>query len=153
MGIQEKQQTLEFPAAIQEPNHLVPKVPEKQKMPDKPKAEPKQKKRQADDFSIVLAEYFKTRNIAANGQTVLKKGEIECIAEVPTPIGPVSFYCRAKQKEKITDADISSAVVQGQLRKLPVLFITAGQLNKKAENLLSSITGITVVELSGSKNS
>ncbi|MBI5397830.1 hypothetical protein HZB03_00035, partial [Candidatus Woesearchaeota archaeon] len=35
------------------------------------------------------------------------------------------------------DGDLSSAYVQGQIKKLPVLFLTTGELSKKAEDLAS----------------
>jgi len=49
----------------------------------------------------------------------------------------MDFYCKARNKKRCNEADLSTAFVQGELRKLPVIFLTTGDLTKKAKELLS----------------
>ncbi len=65
-----------------------------------------------------------------------RKSEAEFIVSVPSPVGNIKYYCMAKSKKSCNDADLSSAYVQGQVRKLPVLFLTSGKLTKKAAEML-----------------
>lgn len=65
-----------------------------------------------------------------------RKSEAEFVVSVPSPVGSIKYYCMAKDKKSCNDADLSSAYVQGQVRKLPVLFLTSGKLTKKAAEML-----------------
>ena len=44
------------------------------------------------------------------------------------------FY--AEDKKLLNDKDLAMASIQGQAKKLPVLFLTKGQLTKKASEML-----------------
>ncbi|KYK24629.1 hypothetical protein AYK26_03580 [Euryarchaeota archaeon SM23-78] len=66
-----------------------------------------------------------------------KKSDIEYTLAVPSRIGSQEYYCKARKKKKINDGDLSSAYVQGQAKKLPVIFITTGELTKKAKDMLA----------------
>ncbi len=65
-----------------------------------------------------------------------RKSEAEFIVSVPSPVGSIKYYCMARDKKSCNDADLSTAYVQGQVRKLPVLFLTSGKLTKKAAEML-----------------
>ena len=82
--------------------------------------------------------YFKKNNIKVTKEEELKKGDLEFHIKIPTNIGPLSFYAKARDKKVINDGDLSSAFSSGQLKKLPVLFLSSGKLTKKAESLASS---------------
>ncbi len=65
---------------------------------------------------------------------VLRKGkEIEMLVDVPTPLGGSRYFCRAVKKQRIGESDIVQALYAAQDKKLPVLFITTGQLTKKIQ--------------------
>ena len=68
---------------------------------------------------------------------IRKKSEIDFILAVPSRIGSQEYYCKAKKKKKINDGDLSSAYIHGQANKLPVIFITTGEMTKKAKEMLS----------------
>ena len=55
---------------------------------------------------------------------------------MPSVVGEVDYYCKARKKKRINDGDLSSAYVQGHVKKLPVLFLTTGELTKKAKEML-----------------
>ena len=60
------------------------------------------------------------------------------IIKIPSVMGELEYYCKAKNKKTVNDSDLSSAVVQGQLKKLPVMFLTTGELSKKAKEFLNT---------------
>lgn len=67
---------------------------------------------------------------------IRKNSEIDMVIHVPSSVGNLKYYCKIRNKKKCNDKDLSSAYVQGELRKLPVLFITTGELTKKAKLML-----------------
>lgn len=90
-------------------------------------------------FSGEVKSYFKANKIEIKNEKVIRKNsEIDFILEIPSTIGVVEFYCKAKNKKRVNDLDLSSAYVHGQLKKLPVLFLTSGELTKKAKEMLTT---------------
>lgn len=86
-----------------------------------------------DDFFQKVNTFCKSNNIQIENQKVIRKNtEIEMIIRVPSVIGKVEYYCYAKNKKKSTDGDLSTAYVKGQMKKLPALYITTGEITKKA---------------------
>ena len=67
---------------------------------------------------------------------------------MPTPVGKIEYYCKAKAKKKSNDGDLASAKLQGQSKNLPVIYLTTGEITKKAkEKLQSDFKGLVVKEL------
>jgi flagellar biosynthesis GTPase FlhF len=91
-----------------------------------------------DPFLKEIKKFLEKNNIELIESKILKKNsEVELILELPSSVGTLNYYCMAKNKKRITDSDLSSAFVQGQLKKLPVLVIIKGELTKKAKEMLS----------------
>ena len=92
-----------------------------------------------DDTSHFMEEinsYFSNNKLTIKNKEIIRKNsEIDFILEVPSTIGALEFYCKAKNKKRVNDSDLSSAYAQGQLKKLPVLFLTKGELTKKAKEI------------------
>jgi len=98
----------------------------------------KPKQYKEDEFLASLSKFFEKNNIkVAASEIIRKNAEIDLVVEIPSVVGSLQYYCKAKNKKRISDSDLSSAYVKGQLRKLPVLFISTGELSDKAEELLS----------------
>lgn len=82
--------------------------------------------------------YFNKNKITIkNSEIIRKNSEIDFILEVPSAVGNLEYYCKAKNKKRVNDGDLSSAYVQGQLKKMPVLFLTKGGLTKRAKEMLN----------------
>jgi len=114
----------------------------KEELPEKEeKKEEKKKfveKISEDKFLSEVKRFFEKSNIELIEEKVVKKNlDLDLIVEVPSAVGSLTYYCKAKNKKRISDSDLSSAFVQGQLKKLPVLFLTKGELTKKANEMLS----------------
>lgn len=63
--------------------------------------------------------------------SVVKKGEIDCLVAVPSSVGSVHYYCKAKNKKKCSEGEIATAFVAGHMKKLPALLLTPGEIPKK----------------------
>ena len=98
---------------------------------------PKEVKKDAGEFIKKVMEYFGSNRIEVVERIEnKKKTEAEFIISVPSPVGSIKYYCRAKDKKACNDGDLSSVYVQGQSKKLPALFLTTGKLTKKATAML-----------------
>ena len=58
--------------------------------------------------------------------------------EAGPPSKPLRSLKKAKNKQKISDSDLSLLYVQAQMKKMPVLLLTTGELTKKAQDLLKT---------------
>ena len=109
----------------------------KKTIEEKPK-EIKKLTAKTDSFQSEIKSYFsKNKIIIKNTEIIKKNSETDFILEVPSGIGTLEYYCKAKNKSRISESDLSSAYIQGQIKKLPVLFLTKGELTKKAKDMLN----------------
>lgn len=110
---------------------------ENQRFSDKEKTKPiKREKIDKNLFLDKISTYFNKNKINILSKEIIRRSEVDFIAQVPSAVGNIEYYCKAKNKKKINDADLASAFAQGQLRKLPVLFLTNGELTKRAKEML-----------------
>ena len=94
--------------------------------------------KEKDSFFKKVLQYFIENDIQViEYKIVRKKSEIDIMLAVPSRIGSQEYYCKAKNKKKINDGDLSSIYVQSQAKRLPVIFITTGELSKKAREMLA----------------
>jgi hypothetical protein len=104
-----------------------------------------------DPFSVLLHAFFVKNNIKIVEQAcVKKKAEYDFVLLLPSSVGELRYYCKAKAKKSVNEGDVSAAFVQGQIRKLPVLFLSPGELAKKAKELVSNeLSALTYKRLEG----
>jgi hypothetical protein len=101
-----------------------------------------------DPFLQKLMAFFASNNITILEQIALKKkSEYDFVLQLASPVGQLHYYCKAKNKAKVGEADLSHAFVQGQLKKLPVLFLAPGILTKPAQDLMKELKGLTVKQV------
>jgi len=116
-------------------------IKKEQEQKEKPEKEKPEKEKheigETSSFLKKIKDYFSKNNIKIKDQNIVRKtSDVEFIINVPSSIGPVPYFCKARSKKKINDSDLSNAYVQGQVKKLPVLLLITGELTKKAESLL-----------------
>jgi hypothetical protein len=99
-----------------------------------------------DKFLDQVKEYFSKAKVEIIDYSITKKGaEIDFVITVPSVIGGLTYYCKAKNKKKSTDTDLAFVMVQAQQRKLPAIYLHRGELTKKAnEMLVREFKGMTV---------
>lgn len=102
--------------------------------------EPKKKKPVASSAFLDEANaYFEKNKIEVLETDVIKKNtELDFIVKIPSPVGSLRYYCKARSKKKLTHADLSAVYVSGESKKLPILLLIKGELNKKAEGMLDN---------------
>jgi len=69
---------------------------------------------------------------------IKKNSELDFIIELQTQIGNTKYFCKTKNKKKINEADLSSALIYAQSKNLPLLFLTNGVLTKKTREMLKN---------------
>ena len=90
-----------------------------------------------DSFFNEIQDYFNKNKINTIEKNIIRKNsEIIFIVDVPSTVGSLRYFCVAKSKKRINDGDLSSAYIQAQSKKLPVLFLTKGELTKNAKEIL-----------------
>ncbi len=124
--------------AVQPVKRPEPSLPTKSATPELERQQIKEvkkpmKKESTDAFIQSIRTYLQNNHIQSIEEKVIKKNkEYEIIAKVPSNVGLLEYILIAKNKKKIADSDLSLAHNQGQLKKLPVIFLTNGELSKKA---------------------
>tara|TARA_Y100000294_G_C8567813_1_gene341570 strand:- start:3260 stop:4237 length:978 start_codon:yes stop_codon:yes gene_type:complete len=124
------------------------KTKETQKVFEEQKQEPKEQKpeikkeRKKIDKEAFLREinrFFDRNRINVKETNEIKKNsEIDFVAELQTTIGNVKYFCKSKNKKRISDGDLSSAFMQAQSKGLPLLFLSKGELTKKAKEIMEA---------------
>jgi len=114
------------------------KIEEQKKLDDKKQVVVRKRELKPDAFLDQLNRYFKSKGIdVLECEVVRKNADIDLILRIPSVVGKVDYYCKAKNKKRVMDGDLSSAYIKGQMKKLPVIFLTTGHLTKKAHEMLS----------------
>ena len=102
------------------------------------------KKKKQDASLGQFQTYFAKNNISIQSFIGKQGSQYIFHVAIPSPVGPLAYYCAAFHKKKITEADISTAYVRGQIAKLPILVLTTGQLSRNVEERLDSYKGLTL---------
>ncbi|MBW3018982.1 hypothetical protein KY329_02235 [Candidatus Woesearchaeota archaeon] len=124
------------------------KLAEPKKESEEKKNEPKPDKPVKNSgFISAVEQFFSSNSINVIGKSVVKKDDADFILSVPSPVGSLHYFCKVKGKKRINDSDLSSALVSGQLEKLPVMFIYTGELSKSAKELLPKLKGFVAKRL------
>ena len=157
-----KEQNNITPAVSTESSHEVKEIVQKKHfhVPSVQKEEiPEPVSKPVDNSKIVLVDsgdvfltrvrsFFDKHNISIHELTTIKKKtEFDITIEIPSPLGGLVYFCKAKNSKRISNSDLSSAYVQGQLKKLPVVFLSPGELAKPAKIFMKDLKGLTVSRL------
>ncbi len=106
----------------------------------KEKLKPK-RKGVPDTFFPKIAAYFKEMNIKIElKETLRKNAEMDFVLKVPSVVGEMTYFCKAKNKKRCDEKDISAAYMEAQAKRYPLLFLYSDDLTKKAKEMLDSGT-------------
>ncbi len=118
-------------------NSTAPVSPE-QRIPEK-KILKKREKNTVDEFSAEIDQFLRHLKISIEQrETIRKNAELDLLLKVPSVVGTITYFCKAKNKIKCDEKDISAAYMEAQVKKLPLLFIYTEELSKKAREMLES---------------
>lgn len=143
------------PATLEKQPSLQPKSAEPPKQETKKAVEKQQPLTQIETesaFGKQLTQYFTEKRITVKQfEEVRKNSEIDAIINVPTAVGEITYFCKAKSKKTSNDGDLAAAILTAKSKMLPALYLTTGTVTKKArEN--KELQEITVVELGNSNH-
>ena len=83
-----------------------------------------------------LGRFFVENRIDIMDQKIIRKKEVNYIVGVNTEVGKGVFFLKYKDKGKVNEADLSLAMHEAG--KLPLIFLSTGELTKKARELLGT---------------
>lgn len=113
----------------QEPHSVVPLIPQQQLLT---------KQLPADPFAQQVAQFFTKKGMRLADFTLVKKGELDCLVEIPSPVGSILYFCKAKNKKKCSEGEVATAFVAAQLKKLPAMLLTPSELPKKVQQKVTA---------------
>lgn len=94
----------------------------------------KERKKAEGDFARKVSHFLDSKNIMVLEEKWLRKNsDYEAVVRIPSSAGRLAYYLKAKSKKSINEAELSLAYSEGQERRLPVFFLSGGELTKKAE--------------------
>lgn len=99
----------------------------------------KYKKKIEKGFLDKVVNYLDSLDIKIeNKEIVRKNSELNFIISVPSTIGRIKYYCKAKNKNRCDEKDLSAAYMESQMKKMPLLFLYSSDINKKAIEMIES---------------
>ena len=115
------------------------KVEQKSEKVEEPVEEKITEEIPTDSFYGEINSYFTDNKIKVVEESIIrKKSDIEFIVEIPSPLGNLRYFVKAKSKKKINEGDLSTVFIQSQTKRLPALFLSKGELTKKAQEMLDT---------------
>ena len=115
---------------------LVKEIPAEKELVKETPAE-KELVKESISEEISVENYFSTNNMYIISQNMIRKGrELNFVVDFPSQIGKLRYFVKYKSKKKITDKDLFLAMEEGSEKGLPVLFLSGGELNKKAQKYI-----------------
>ncbi|MDI6721906.1 MAG: hypothetical protein QMD85_05910 [Candidatus Aenigmarchaeota archaeon] len=126
---------------LENPNNLIQKkeIPAPEIKPQIQAAlQPKKSRaKKEENFSPMIESYLASSSIKILEKEIIRKNtEINYRIAVNTQLGPLEFLVCAKNKKKITETDLAMAHQKAQSKKMHALFLTNGDLAKKADEYM-----------------
>ncbi|MBL7147282.1 MAG: hypothetical protein ISS82_00460 [Nanoarchaeota archaeon] len=104
-----------------------------EKIVKEPKVIEKQEKLREGASLEFINEYFIKKNIKILEENLIRKNkEVDYTVNIPSEVGNIKFFVKFKDKKKISDSDLILAHNKSRSKKLPLLFLSKGDLTKKA---------------------
>ncbi len=108
----------------------------------KPLPKKSRKPKEKSDFVEKIISVLQSENIEIIEEKEQKKREYLAIIKVNSDIGKLPLVLIAKNKKRVTENDLTLALQKSQVLKMPTLFMTGGELSKKAQAYLEQYSGL-----------
>jgi hypothetical protein len=90
-----------------------------------------------DEFMDFAVKYLEKKGIEVISSQVIKRySESDFVIKVPSNLGKLTYYCKARKKARISEVDLSSVYVQAEMKKLPAMLLITGELTRTAKERL-----------------
>jgi len=141
----------ELKEEVQSKEIVQPKLAEEEKPIEKEVPKPikqVEESTEEDDFVKTIENFISSKEMYIISQNIVRKGrELNYVVDVPSNLGQLRYFVKFKNKKKITDVDLFSALEEANKKKLPVLFLTNGELTKKAQEYINeNVSGQLVLK-------
>jgi len=107
-----------------------PLITLKEKKPKKPV--------EKSDFAAKSVKFLEDNKIELLEEIESKKKDFIAKVRIESDLGKIEFFAVFKDKKKITENDFTLALQKGQSMKLPILFVSTGEPDKKAQAYMES---------------
>jgi hypothetical protein len=129
-------ETVKEPKKLMEEKPAVPIQPKEEKPQEKVIQSTGEIKTNTGVDEIDL--YFSENKMYVISKDVVRKDkELNFVVDLPSNIGRLRYFVKFKSKKTISDVDLISASDEARSKKLPVLFLSKGDLTKKAQKYLN----------------
>lgn len=92
-----------------------------------------QPKQREKDFEKTIISFLNKKEInILEKQTIKKNRELNFVVKVPSNMGDLMYFVKAKNKKKINEGELLLAFTEGQNLKLPTIYVTNAETTKKA---------------------
>jgi len=92
--------------------------------------------------------FFRENHIFVIKQDEVAKGEYEFLIKFPSAIGNIVLLVRAKDKKKLTEADVAPALLAAKMLDVSCLLLVTGEFTKKAQKDIQKLyTGLIIKKL------
>ncbi len=119
---------------------------EKGESEEKPLISVKQKKggkvKEKSDFVAGVENFLEKNDFFVHKEIGFKKREYEAHVKVDSQLGKMMMLCLAKDKKSVTENDLMIALQRVHDEKMPVLIVSPGELNNKAEVKMGELGGL-----------
>lgn len=115
------------------------KSPRAKRISQKPKLHQGVQDTIQDNFFPSAEAFLANKQILIQEREIVRKNaEVNLLIKVPSAVGTVTYFCKAKKKAKCDEGDVSAAYMEAQIKKLPLLFLYTHELTKKAQEMLAT---------------
>jgi len=96
-----------------------------------------QPKEREKDFEKTIISFLNKKEInIIEKQTIKKNRELNFVVKIPSNVGDLIYFVKAKNKKKVNEGEILLAFTEGQNLKLPTIYVTNAETTKKAINYM-----------------
>jgi hypothetical protein len=106
----------------------------------------KNKEKPKSEFILQLTQYLTKNQFKVIQEKEYKPKEYNCLIEINSDLGPITFLTQAKDKKSITETDLKKLLSNAQSIPLPALMITTGEASKKAKEFINNYSSILKIK-------
>lgn len=106
------------------------------------KEEKTKKEKPKSEFVTNVISFIKEEEMEIVKEISHKAKEFNFLTKIESKLGPMTFYTIAKDKKTVTENDLTKILGESQSIPLPALFLSTGELNKKAKEFLDKFTSV-----------
>ena len=109
----------------------------------------KTKKEKDGDFESIVIQYLKRKEIKIIDKTAIAKNkELNFTVQIPTAVAELCYFVKARHKKSLSEGDLLLAFTEGQNLKLPTLYLSTGDITKKAKDYMAkNLKGMSFIKI------